>query len=188
MKKLVVLSLIAMLAVPMTAHAEEDRIAALEEAVAALEQRVAALESAGGAAPEGVSEVPEQEVVAPPTVETGLVANNCSLTFIEHEVSKTYDDKDCVILYFDFVNGCGETTQASDQFGVTVFQNSKEQDFGVVSGCQEHEDWHAKIRSGPDTFRVAYISEIGDMSDIIVNIRSWSDQDVEPVEFTLALE
>ena len=186
MKKLIVLSLVAMLAVPMTVHAEEDRIAALEEKVAALEQRVAALE--GGAAPAGVSAVPDQEVLSPEDVETGLIANNCSFDFVDYEVTKTYDDYDCVILYFDFVNGSGETTMASTQFGVTVFQHSKEQDFGVVSGNQEQSDYNAKIRSGPDVFHVAYTSKIQDMSDIIVNVYSRSDRSVEPIEFTLSLE
>ena len=187
MKKLAMLSLACMLAFPMTVHAEDaDRIAALEEAVAALEQRVAALE--GGAAPAGVSAVPDQEVLAPGEVETGLIANNCSFNFVDYEVSKTYDDSDCVILYFDFVNGSGDTTMASDQFGVTVFQHSKEQDFGVVTGNQENSDYHAKIRSGPDAFRVAYISKVQDMSDIIVNVYSRSDRSLEPIEFTLSLE
>ena len=187
MKKLVALSLAGLLAcAPFTAFADD---ADLEARVAALEEKVAALEAQmSGSASEGVAAAPDQEAADVGDVETGLVSNNCSLEYIDFEVTKTYDDLDCVVLYFDFVNGSGDTTTASREYTVTVFQNGKEQDFGIVSGNDPNHDWQTEIRSGSDPLKVAYAAEIQDMSDVIVRIQSGTDYDIEPIEFTLSLE
>ena len=186
MKKLIALAITGiMLLSPFTAFADDD----LEARVAALEEKVAALEAQlSGSAPDGVSATPEQEVADVGEVETGLISNNCSLEYTDFEVSKTYDDLDCVVLYFNFTNGSGETTTASREYNVTVFQNGKEQDFGIVSGNEPNHDWQTEIRSGSDPLRVAYVGEIQDMSDVIVRIQSGTDYSLEPVEFTLSLE
>lgn len=186
MKKLIALVVTGiMLLSPFTAFADDD----LEARVAALEEKVADLEAQlAGSVPEGVTAAPVQEVADVGEVETGIVSNNCSLEYVDFEVSKTYDDFDCVIVYFDFINGSGETSQAADEFRVDVFQNGVEQEFGTVSDNQADKDWYTKVRSGSDALRVAYTSKIGDMSDIIVSLRSSSDYNMDPVEFTLALE
>lgn len=187
MKKLVALSLASLLAcAPFTAFADD---ADLEARVAALEEKVAALEAQlSGSAPEGVAAAPDQEAADVGDVETGLVSNNCSLEYTDFEVAKTYDDLDCVVLYFDFMNGSGETTTASNEFTVTVFQNGKEQEYGVVSDNEPNHDWFTEIRSGSDPLKVACAAEIKDMTDVIVRIQSGTDYSIEPIEFTLALE
>ena len=188
MKRLVALAIAGLLAcVPVTAFADD---ADLEARVAALEEKVAALEAQlSGSAPEGVAAVPDQEVANAGDVETGLVSNNCSLEYTDFEVTKTYDDDlDCVVLYFDFTNGSGETTTASNEFTVTVFQNGKEQEHGIVSDNEPNHDWFTEIRSGSDPLKVACAAEVQDMTDVIVRIQSGTDYSIEPIEFTLALE
>ena len=187
MKKLIALSLAGLLTcIPFSTLADDTD---LEARVDALEERVAALEAQlAGSPPEGVTAAPDQEVTDVGNVETGLVSNNCSLEYTGFEVAKTYDDHDCVVLYFDFMNGSGETTTASREYTVTVFQNGKEQDFGIVSDNEPNHDWQTEIRSGSDPLMVAYASEIQDMSDIIVRIKSGTDYSIEPVEFTVPLE
>lgn len=187
MKKLVALSLAGLLVcTPATTFADD---ADLEARVADLEARVAALEAQlSGSTPEGVATVPDQEVSDVDAVDTGLVSNNCSLEYTDFEISKTYDDLDCVVLYFDFMNGSGETTTASNEFTVTVFQNGKEQEHGVVSDNEPNHDWFTEIRSGSDPLKVACAAEIKDMTDVIVRIQSGTDYSIEPIEFTLALE
>lgn len=187
MKKLAMLSLACMLAFPMTVHAEDaDRIAALEEAVAALEQRVAALE--GGAAPAGVSATPAQEAVTPAAVETGIEYNGCSAEFVDHEVSVSYDDgSPCVILYFDYFNGSGETKHFSNSFSIQVFQHGKEMKWTIGKDNQECLESSTDLRSGADPLRVASAYKIEDQSEIIVSIKGHGSGDA-PLEFTVSLE
>ena len=187
MKRFTAFILASLLAcIPVTAFADD---ADLEARVAALEEKVAALEAQlSGSAPEGVAAAPDQEVADVDDVETGLVSNNCSLEYTDFEVTKTYDDLDCVVLYFDFTNGSGETTTASNEFTVTVFQNGKEQEHGIVSDNEPNHDWFTEIRSGSDPLKVACAAEVQDMTDVIVRIQSGTDYSIEPIEFTLALE
>lgn len=152
--------------------------------MAALEARLS------GSTPEGTSAAPEQEVIEPAGVETGIISNNCSLEYTGTEVTKTYDDHDCVVLYFNFTNGSGETSSAGDEFKVKVFQNGKEQDTGVISsadGNQPAQEWHTEMRSGSAPLPVGYVAEIGDLSDIIVSLSSRSDYNMDPIEFSVTL-
>lgn len=164
---------------------DADRIAALEESVAALEERVAALESG---VPAGVTSAPEQETADAGDVDTGIISNNCSLNYIEWEIGKDYKDNDCLILYFDFVNGSGDTTTATKEFGVDVFQNGKELEITGVTGNEASKARDTKLRSGADALRVAYPMIISDTSDVIVSLYSRSDRKQEAVEFNLSLQ
>lgn len=188
MRKVVALLITGiMLLTSFTAFADDD----LEARVAALEEKVAALEAQlTGSVPEGVSAAPVQEVADVGEVETGMVANGCSLEYVEYEIGKTYDDQDCVILYFDFINGSGETSYARREFNITVFQHDKEQGYATLSfgTNQADTDVNTELRSGAAPLRVAFTSLIGDTSDIIVRIESNRDYDVEPIEFSLSLE
>lgn len=187
MKKLAMLSLACMLAFPMTVRAEDaDRIAALEEKVAALEQRVAALE---GGTPAGVSEAPAQEVVAPPAdVETGLEYDGCTLEYVGCEVTTDRYDKPCVVLYFDYFNGSGETRSYYGSYTVKAFQYGKQMDLTGVSDNEAFDNLHTELRSGADTLRVANCFSIDDTSEIIVSLKGIYDFDNDPVEFTVSLE
>ena len=187
MKKLAMLSLACMLAFPMTVHAEDaDRIAALEEKVAALEQRVAALE---GGTPAGVSEAPAQEVFEPAgTVETGLQYDGMSMEYTDFEITTDQSDVPCVILYFDYYNGSGETKHFTNSFDVTAFQHGKEMKHAYPSSNQAWLDTATDLRSGADTLRVGVSFAITDQSEIIVNISGFAGKGGDPVEFTLALE
>lgn len=186
MKKLIALTITGlMLLSPFSALADDD----LEARVAALEDRVAALEAQlSGSAPEGVAAAPDQEPVEVGTVGTGIVAGGCSLEYVDYEVTKSYDDHDCVVLYFDFTNGSGETTSANMAFYMEVFQNGKEQEFAVVSNNQAYDDRDTDLRSGAEPLRIAFASEIEDMSDIIVNLSSSLDWNAEDIEFSLSLQ
>ncbi|MBP3873971.1 MAG: DUF5067 domain-containing protein [Lachnospiraceae bacterium] len=186
MKRFTAFILASLLAcVPVTAFADD---ADLEARVAALEEKVAALEAQlSGSAPEGVAAASDQEVADVDDVETGITADGCSLEYVDYEVTKSYDDADCVVLYFDFINGSGETKNAMATFVVDVFQNGKEQDFAIVSDNEAMDDNSTDLRSGADPLRVAFGAKLEDMSDIIVSIHPMS-RSVDPVEFTVTLE
>ncbi|MBR2999558.1 MAG: DUF5067 domain-containing protein [Oscillospiraceae bacterium] len=160
----------------------------LESRIAALEERVAALEAQIGGAPDGVSKAPDQEAIDPGTVETGMVSEGCSLSYKRAELGKTYNGEDCVILYFDYVNGSGETSAAGFDFYVKVFQNNREQDSATVSDNPAIKEKNTEYRSGAGPIEVAYASMITDTSDIIVNISSMKDFFAEDVEFSVSLE
>lgn len=184
--KRIIASLIAgiMIIAPSSALAEED----LEARVTALEERVAALEAQIGAPPEGVSAVQEKEPESLEDVETGMVVNGSSLSFKRVEVVKAEDGKDAVILYFDYQNESGKTSSAGNDFYVQIFQNGREMDSASVYDNQAIHDNYTEFRSGAGAFEIAVAREIQDMSDIIVNISSFTDWDVEDVEFTVSLE
>lgn len=187
MKKLAMLSLACMLAFPMTVHAEDaDRIAALEEKVAALEQRVAALE---GTTPAGVSEAPAQESFElTGTVETGMQYDGFSMEYVDFEITTDQSDVPCVILYFDYFNGSGETKHFSNSFDVTAFQHGKEMEPAYPSSNQAWQDTTTDLRSGADPLRVGVSFAITDQTEIIVSIEGFAGRGDGPVEFTLALE
>ena len=186
MKKLLPLALAGtLLLAPVTAFASED----LETRVAALEEKVAALEAQIGTQPEGVSEAPEQEAVDPGTVETGLVDNECSLSYKRAELAKDYSGEDIAILYFDFFNGSGKTTTAQMTFQVTVFQNGREMESAIPDDIsQAIKDFSTEFRSGSETVEVAVARKLQDKSDIIVSLSPFIDWEHNPVEFTVSLE
>ena len=181
-----VLAGVLLASAPITALAEDaDLVARIE----ALEERVAALEAQlAGNVPEGVSAVPDQEIVPPADVETGIVtADGCSLEYKDFAVTQSYDGYDCVALYFDFFNGSGETTSAMLKFHITVYQNGREQSFAVISKDEAFDNRDTKLRSGADPLRVCFASMLEDDSDIIVNLKA-SDRSVDEVEFTLTIK
>ena len=193
MKKKIVALLIAasMACAPAAVHAAEDtdaRIAALEERVAALEELVSMLTGPG------VSATPQQEAGEPAPIGesgVGLTSNGCTLTYTGFELGKSYDDKDAVILYFDFVNNSGESTYAHREFSITVFQHDREVESAVLAGNtapQEYKDNDTEIRSGAAPMAVAFAKEIQDTSEIIVRIKGDREWDIDPVEFTVTLE
>lgn len=184
-RKLVAALLLGSIMMAMSVKADEAELLARIEA---LEARVSALEAKAGIAPEGTAATQEQETVQQEDVETGMVVNNCSLAFKRAELGKTYDNKDAVILYFDFTNGSGETTSAGYEFFVKVYQNNREQETATIMDNQAFNDRFVEFRSGADTVEVAFASLISDKSDIIVNISSMSDWDMEDVEFSVSLE
>ena len=187
LKKIIVgMAAIAMMCMPVAAESVDT--SELLQRIEDLEARVAALEAQIGIVPEGVADAQEQEVVEQGDVETGMVANGCTLSFKRAEIGKAYDGKDAVILYFDFTNGSGDTTAAEYEFYIKVYQNDREQENTVLTGNQAFDDQYVELRSGADTVEVAYAAEITDTSDIIVNISSMSDWSVEDVEFSVSLE
>lgn len=185
MKEFITLTITGILLLsPFSAFADDD----LEARVAALEDRVAALEAQlAGSAPEGVAAAPDQEVADVGDVETGIVADGCSLEYAGFEVTKSYDDCDCVVIYFDFTNGSGETKNAMSTFHMDVFQHGKEQDFAIVSENEAMDDNDTDLRSGADPLRVAFGAKLEDMSDIIVSVHPMS-RSVDEVEWSLSLE
>ena len=185
MRKLIALVAAGIIAIsPMVAFAEED----LEARISALEERVAALEAQIGAPPEGVSPVENNEPGEVGDVETGMVANGCSLSYKRAELGKSYDGKDVVLLYFEFRNESGSTTCADYDFYIKVYQNGRQQESAYVSDNQAYADKSVEFRSGAEPVEVAFASEIMDTSDIIVNISSMKDWSLEDVEFTVSLE
>ena len=185
MRKVAMMFAVASLCMAVPAAAEDADLLARVEA---LEERVASLEAQLSSTPSGVSAAPEQEVVPPGDVETGIVTEGgCSLEYRDFAVTQSYDGKDCVALYFDFFNGSGETTSALYEFHMTVYQNGREQPFAVLSGDQAYDDRDTTLRSGADAIRVCFASMLEDDSDIIVNLKA-SDRSVDEVEFSLSLK
>ena len=192
MRKKIVALLIAvsMACAPAAVHAAEDtdaRIAALEERVAALEELVSMLTGPG------VSAAPQEEAGEPAPIGEngiGLTANGCTLTYTGFELGKSYDDHDAVIVNFEFTNNSGTNTSALYEYYMKVFQHGREVEFATISSgvSQAYDDRDTEIRSGSEPIAVAFASKIDDTSDIIVNLSSSRDWDVEPIEFTISLE
>ena len=172
-----------MIAAPAFA-ADEDLLARVE----ALEQRVAALETQIGTPPEGVSAVQDKAPEELENVETGMIADGCSLSFKRAEIGKDKDGNDAVIMYFDFTNESGENVSAGNAFYVKIFQHDREMDYASVRDNPAVDDKYTEFRSGAAPVEVAFASKIADTSDIIVNISSMRAWDVDDVEFALSLE
>lgn len=184
MKKwLICIVAIVMMAIP--AFADEAELLARIEA---LEQRVAILESQIGAKPENVSAVENAEPGELENVETGMVAGGSSLSYKRAELSQDYSGKQAVVLYFDYTNESGKTSSAGFDFYVKIFQNGREMESASVYDNQAISDSYTEFRSGAATVEVAFAKELQDTSDIIVNISSMRDWNVEDVEFTVSLE
>ena len=173
----------AMLCMPVSAAETEDLLKRIED----LEARVSALEAQSGTTPEGVSAAPEQEAGELEPVETGMTAAGCTLEFKRWEFGKSDDGKDVVIMYFDFTNESGENKSAGNAFYVKIFQHDREMETAYLDDNQAYSDKYVEFRSGAAPVEVAFASEIGDTSDIIVNISSFIDWNAEDVEFALSL-
>lgn len=175
-RKLITLTIIAMLLSPILTYASDD----LESRITALEERVSILESQIN----GTQNETEYE-----TGEMEMTENGCTLTFKRFEISKDYSDQDIVILYFDFLNDSGRTASADHSFEVKVFQNNKEQPECIAFDNGAGRERYTEYRSGADPVEVAYASDIQDMSDIIVNISNpFISNGDDFVEFSLSLE
>lgn len=185
MKRGLSIVLAALFCMSMTVFGSESD---LEARIAALEERVAALEAQIGAPPEGVTAAEAREPGEIGDVETGMIAGGCSLSFKRAEVAKDGSGNDVVIMYFDFTNESGENQSASSAFYVKIFQHDREMDSATISNNSAFDDKFTQFRSGAAPVEVAYVSQIADMSDIIVNISSFIDWNAKDVEFNLSLE
>ena len=187
MKKLITIILAGlMVCIPFVTYADESD---LESRVAALEERVAALEAQlTGLAPTGVSEAPNQEEVSPAAIDTGIEWEGCTLEYKDFELITDSDGNECVLLYFDYFNGSGETKNYYGSFEVEAFQNGKEMETASAQGNEAYDEKYTDLRSGADPLRVASCFKLTDHSDIIVSLIGFTAFGEDPVEFTLSLE
>lgn len=165
----------------------ETRIETLEERVAALEAQLA------GSAPEGVSTTPDQVAGELPEIGTNdicVVDNGCSLKYKRSELGKDYKNEDCVILYFDYLNESGKSTDAGSCFIVKVFQHDKEVDTASISPSENEaiKNRNTEVRSGAAIMEVAYAFKISDMTDIIVELSPIFSFGDDIIEFAVTLE
>ena len=159
---------------PMPAYAEDTD---LEARVAALEERVAALEAqlSGSASQEEEAE----------TSEYSLTAAGATLTYKRCEVGKDMWDNDAVILYFDFTNNSEETGAAGNFFILKAYQHDIEID--LTAFMPDGVTWHTELRPGAAPAEVGFAFKISDTSDIILQMKSFKDHSIDPIEFPISL-
>ena len=197
----------AMVLSPLSVLADDDpeaRITALESRVVQLEKVVYMMYKIGQE--EGLwSENVDEELAriladenSGTTIETEQAADpsdycfesdDCSLSFVGFDVMKEYSGNDALVVYFDFVNGSDQNKTAMLTFNVQVFQNGKEQGLAVISqSVPEYNDCAAQIMPGADPVRVAFISKLEDLSDVIVRVSPLISLGGDYIEIPLSLQ
>ena len=174
----------AMVLSPVSVFANDD----LEARVAALEERVAVLESQLGLS---ASDIPTDDASADSEESGDLVfeSDDCSLWYRDFEIVKDYQGGDAIVLYFDFVNGSDRNRAAMMTFNVQVFQNGKETGLAVVTQqIPEYNDSVAQVMPGADPVRVAFISKLEDLSDVIVRVSPLISLGGDYIEIPLSLQ
>ena len=174
----------AMVLSPVSVLANDD----LEARVVALEERVAVLESQLGLSG---SDVPADDGDVDLEERGDLVfeSDGCSLWYRDFEIVKDYQGGDAIVLYFDFANSSDRNRSAMMTFNVQVFQNGKETGLAVVAqSIPEYNDSVAQVMPGADPVRVAFISKLEDLSDVIVRISPLVSLGGDYIEIPLSLQ
>jgi hypothetical protein len=150
---------------PITVLADDTE---LEARVVALEERVASLE-----AQLNIQEVAEMESeeATEKAFDLYFEDEDCILSYDGYETVHDTQGKPAIITYFYFTNNSDETKTAMAAFSVKVFQHGKEMSPAYISQhIQEESDSFAQVMPGADPIRVAFVSKLDDMSDVIVRV------------------
>lgn len=99
--------------------------------------------------------------------------NDTTLKYLKHEVITDSNDREVVVVYFDFANNSKDNEAFIYNYNVTCFQNGKELDYPLASfDVDEYNNAARELQTGAD-ITVARIYILEDKSDVDLEVTPW---------------
>lgn len=113
--------------------------------------------------------------------------NNTEFKYIRHEVINN-NDKDILVVYFDFTNNSKDNTRAAYNYDVNCFQNGVELDFPLLKAVSEEDNIMKEIQPNT-TITIAEAFVLSDKSNVDLEVEAHSSfSDKKLIKKTLILE
>lgn len=113
--------------------------------------------------------------------------NDTTLKYLKHEVITDSNDREVVVVYFDFANNSEDNTAFAYNYNVTCFQNGKELDYPLVSfDIDEYNNIARELQTGTN-ITVARIYILEDKSNVDLEVTTLGD-DKKLMKLTLELQ
>lgn len=132
----------------------------------------------------------ESETAAAPTLDPesfGLECEDGIMQYLKYELSEDYEGNPTVILYFNYTNTSGETTNAGFSFLPKVFQNGVACEDAILFDSPEQVNARFTDIQNGYSIDVAFPYVLTDMSDITLELNeviSFSD----PISTVISLQ
>lgn len=99
--------------------------------------------------------------------------NDTTLKYLKHEVITDSNDREVVVVYFDFANNSKDNEAFIYNYNVTCFQNGKELDYPLASfDVDEYNNAARELQTGAN-ITVARIYILEDKSDVDLEVTPW---------------
>lgn len=99
--------------------------------------------------------------------------NDTTLKYLKHEVITDSNDREVVVVYFDFTNSSKDNEPFIYNYNVTCFQNGKELDYPLASfDVDEYNNAARELQTGTN-ITVARIYILEDKSDVDLEVTAW---------------
>lgn len=99
--------------------------------------------------------------------------NDTTLKYLKHEVITDSNNREVVVVYFDFTNNSKDNEAFVYNYNVTCFQNGKELDYPLVSfDVDEYNNTARELQTGTN-ITVAKIYILEDKSDVNLEVTPW---------------
>lgn len=99
--------------------------------------------------------------------------DDTTLKYLKHEVITDSNDREVVVVYFDFTNNSKDNEAFIYNYNVTCFQNGKELDYPLASfDVDEYNNAARELQTGAN-LTVARIYILEDKSDVDLEVTAW---------------
>lgn len=99
--------------------------------------------------------------------------NDTTLKYLKHEIITDSNDREVVVVYFDFTNNSKDNEAFIYNYNVTCFQNGKELDYPLASfDIDEYNNAARELQTGAN-LTVARIYILEDKSDVDLEVTAW---------------
>lgn len=113
--------------------------------------------------------------------------NDTTLKYLKHEVITDSNDREVVVVYFDFANNSKDNEAFIYNYNITCFQNGKELDYPLASfDVDEYNNAARELQTGAN-ITVARIYILEDKSDVDLEVTPW-DSSKKLMKLTLKVE
>lgn len=113
--------------------------------------------------------------------------NDTTLKYLEHDVIADSNDREILVVYFDFANNSKDNAAFAYNYNVTCFQNGKELDYPLVSfDIDEYNNIARELQTGAN-ITVARIYILEDKSNVDLEVTPLGD-DKKLMKLTLELQ
>ena len=110
-----------------------------------------------------------------------------TLKYLKHEVITDSNDREVLVVYFDFANNSEDNTAFAYNYDVTCFQNGKELDYPLASIDVDEYNNAARELQTSANITVARIYILEDKSDVDLEVTPLGD-DKKLMKLTLELQ
>lgn len=113
--------------------------------------------------------------------------NNTEFKYLKHEIINN-NEKDILIVYFDFTNNSKDNTRAAYNYDINCFQNGVELDYPLLKVVEEEDNIMKEIQPNT-TITIAEAFILNDRSNVDLEVEAHSSFiDKKLIKKTLTLE